>query len=135
MNRNAAIGRLTNTPIKAYLSRGYFAPSEIKNKLKQIDKIQIDNSADFKETSEMIKSLKEDIAALRYQYGEINKNIHSFTTDVRLIQVLELRYLEGLSINQIANEMGYCGDHILRLHKKALEALEKYLDENGIKYK
>lgn len=134
MNRKTVLGNMTSTPIKAYLSRGYFAPLEIMNKLKQIDSLQADEAANSKEIADMVSVLKEDISKLRRQYDEVKNHIQSFSHDWRFIQILELRYIHGLSFSDIAKQIGYCDDHVIRQHGRAVKAFEKYLNENGIEY-
>lgn len=134
MNRKTVLGNMTSTPIKAYLSRGYFAPLEIMNKLKQIDSLQADEAANSKEIADMVSVLKEDISKLRRQYDEVKNHIQSFSHDWRFIQILELRYLQGLAFSDIAKEMDFCDDHVIRQHSRAVKAFEKYLNENGVEY-
>lgn len=134
MNRKTVLGNMTSTPVRAYLSRGYFAPLEIMNKLKQIDSLQADESANSKEIADMVSVLKEDISKLRRQYDEVKNHIQSFSHDWRFVQILELRYIHGLSFSDIAKEMDFCDDHVIRQHGRALKAFEKYLNENGIEY-
>lgn len=38
-------------------------------------------------------------------------------------QVLELRYISGKTLQQVADEMGYCYRHVTRLRNKALESI------------
>lgn len=42
-----------------------------------------------------------------------------------LADVLEYRYLMGLSWEEVADKMGYTERHVHRLHKKALKLVEK----------
>lgn len=134
MNRKTVLGNMTSTPIRAYLSRGYFAPLEILNKLKEIDALQADNSTTSKEIEAMVFDLQKDIDDLRRQYDEVKTHIQKFTLDGRHIQILELRYLQGMSFSDIAKQMGYCYDHVQRQHARAIKVFEEYLNQNGIKY-
>ena len=44
--------------------------------------------------------------------------------DPKLRTVLRLRYIEGETIQQIADDLGYCWHHVNRQHSKALSLLE-----------
>ncbi|MDD3230984.1 MAG: hypothetical protein PHE09_17485 [Oscillospiraceae bacterium] len=55
--------------------------------------------------------------------GEIEKAIKTVPDDT-LRTLLELRYIDGLTFEQIAVRMNYAFRHITRLHGKALHVLE-----------
>lgn len=43
--------------------------------------------------------------------------------DPRLSEILEYRYIDGLSIEEISSRSGYCRRHVFRLQAKALEEI------------
>lgn len=53
--------------------------------------------------------------------------------DERLAMILELRYLKGMQWPEIECVLTYSKTHCLRLHKQAIEELQKVLDKDGTK--
>lgn len=54
--------------------------------------------------------------------GMIENAIESLRDPV-LQEVLQMRYLDGLSFHQIAGKLGYSDRHLVRLHRAALEKM------------
>ena len=59
---------------------------------------------------------RDELTALRRQTGAAIDAV----PDPRLRELLRLRYIEGLSFEQIAVKMGYCWRQVVRLHGVAL---------------
>ena len=77
----------------------------------------------IRDTSRKIKHLHKTIAAdiqrLTNLYGNIREIILGIKNKEHMI-ILEMKYLNMLSFEKIAEQTGYSLRHILRLHEKAL---------------
>ena len=83
-------------------------------------------------TSEYKKAIREYINRIR-EFNNLLGLIRSnrFSSDMRYMQYLTNRYLFGMSINAIANDMGLSYETVRKLKKPALEALQRVLDQSG----
>ena len=43
--------------------------------------------------------------------------------NLRLQRIIQLKYISGMTFEQIADETGYCTRQVIRLHKTALDGL------------
>lgn len=75
--------------------------------------------ADIIERTQRVQELTATYTA---RYGEIEQAIHSLHDDV-LEEVLELRYLQYMKWDKIAERMNYTERHITRLHGIALKKM------------
>lgn len=73
-----------------------------------------------REVAELIAEEVTELARLRDQIQQAIESVEDET--LRLL--LELRYIDGRTFEEIAVEMNYCYMHITRLHGKALEAIK-----------
>ncbi len=73
---------------------------------------------------DMDAAIEEEILALCRVRREVNAVIGE-VEDVRLRQLLELRYRSYLTWDAIANEMKYDLRHVYRLHREALRCVDK----------
>ena len=48
--------------------------------------------------------------------------------DLKLKRIIQLKYIKGMTIEQIAEQTGYCARQISRLHKVALNAIFEHED-------
>lgn len=90
-----------------------------------LDKVQTSpNGAGFTQQSncvlDRIKELREDVINIEAKRQKIIDKIYELPTADH-ITVLCDRYVEDMRIDDIADHMGYTYNHILRLHKKALD--------------
>ena len=60
---------------------------------------------------------------------EIISRINSLP-DARYIKLLTEKYLHYKSLEQIAEEMNYCDDHVKRLHAQAIKAFSMTINQN-----
>lgn len=70
------------------------------------------------------REIDDDVDKLVRTKHRIIGEIHQLA-DARYIQILELRYVELMTFEQIADEMGIVLRHVYRLHGGALEAFRK----------
>ncbi len=78
-----------------------------------------------------LAALSVEIDRLITEYAEKKHSILitlSSLSRPEYIQLLALRYVDGRKFGNIAKEMHYTYDHIIRLHKQALSELEKHLN-------
>jgi len=73
---------------------------------------------------EKIVDLEREIEAEERRQAEIKAAVQR-VTDEKLRDVLDLKYIRGMTLEQTARAMGYSHDRIRHLHLDALEALEK----------
>jgi len=81
---------------------------------------------DIRETARKIKLLHKTIAADIQRLTNLYRNIRQIILGIKNKEhmlVLEMKYLNMLSFDKIAEETGYSRRHVLRLHAKALEKL------------
>lgn len=129
-NRN----EMESTPIKAYLSQGYYIPIAILAKAEQINTLKAD-SIDNSAVDSIIVELEKDIETLKTKYDEVKNRVQSMNFDNSVRQILELRYFNGLPMKEVAERLNYSVRWIERLRDKALIALEHSLDKDGVIYK
>lgn len=78
------------------------------------------NSKAFYEvTAENIAELETEIINLNREKNEIIGKIYSLD-NLLYVRVLSSKYINGLSLNDIANVLSYSYEHIRRVHFKAL---------------
>ena len=122
---------------KEYLSRIKKLEGLIKDKSKSLRKLKEDlllipstgtdekvqtstNSKAFYEvTAENIAELETEIINLNREKNEIIGKIYSLD-NLLYVRVLSSKYINGLSLNDIANVLSYSYEHIRRVHFKAL---------------
>lgn len=61
----------------------------------------------------------DELVALRQEIGAVIDAVQ----DTRLRELLRLRYIDGMSLAQIADKMNYCYKQTIRLHLRALAML------------
>ena len=71
---------------------------------------------------ELLDRLHQEAETLKNRCNAVLKAINS-VEDETLREVLEKRYLEGLTVEKIADAMMYSDSNIKKLHKKALDEL------------
>ena len=78
---------------------------------------------DIRDTARKIKllhkTIAEDIKRLTNSYENIRKIILEINNKEHSL-ILEMKYINMLTFDKIAEETGYCRRHVLRLHEKAL---------------
>ena len=81
-------------------------------------------------TDSTVKKLKDMVRYL-YQRADYLQAIHArigasiaVVEDDHYRELLTLRYIDGLTFEEIAVKMSYCQRYIFRLHKKALAQVE-----------
>lgn len=77
---------------------------------------------------DIIKTLKYDLAVNMNSLYDLKKVIYSFRGIEQ--HILRMKYVEGLTLKEIADELGYSYDHVRRKHSKILgkvEFKEKYV--------
>lgn len=84
------------------------------------------NRRGIEEAVEQIEKLTKRLigyqADLIHTRGMIESAIESLEDPV-LQEILQLRYIEGISLHQIAVKLGYSGRHLTRLHSAALKKM------------
>lgn len=76
----------------------------------------------------IIADLEYKLGALMNQLYDLKKVIYSFRGIEQ--HILRMKYVEGLTLKEIADELGYTYDHIRRKHSKILNKVgfkEKYV--------
>ena len=73
---------------------------------------------------ELLEATGNDTQELIQQKEKIVKQI-SEITDVRFVRVLYLRYIQCVTMNAIAQVLGYNIRHVHRIHKEALKEFER----------
>lgn len=136
--RQKAVGKnatfhTRSTPVMRYLLQAYQATSHILTKCHALDSLKpmFDMSA---EVSKEVAAIEAEIKSLLSLQAEIKSQVISASEDVRYRQILELRYVNGLSMHEAAERMGYGRRWAERLHNKALKNFEQYLIANKINY-
>lgn len=132
------------TAVKNFLMKAYYMDERINSKLEQVASL---NELAIKATSTMsdmpgspnrnihrmedvivkIVDIKAEIHADMLELVDLKKEIMDSikgVADPELQLILELRYLNYMSWEQIAAELGFGIDNVFRLHRKALESLE-----------
>ena len=62
-----------------------------------------------------------------------NRNLYSKLGAANRKELLELRYLCGLTWERVAERMNYCKEQSQRIHKRALEDVQRQMDARGIR--
>jgi len=81
----------------------------------------------------IIADLEKDIENLGAKYAEVKNRLQSLNCDVKLKQLLELRYFNGLMTKEVATRIAYSKRYTERLHNKAIKLVEQSLKQDGIK--
>ena len=76
--------------------------------------------SDYPELIEEAKTATKEAKEVRREILKVINQIDNILG----IKVLTLRYIEGLDWEEIYDEMNYCKQHVLRIHKEALDNLE-----------
>ena len=121
------------TPVIRYLLQAYHASSRILAKCHELDALKATPDVS-EDVSRKIGMVEEEIKSLLALQEEIKSQIAASTQDLRYRQVLEMRYVNGLTMQEAADNLGYAKRYVERLRAKALEAFEKYLIANGIEH-
>lgn len=66
----------------------------------------------------------KDVIELEEEKAEMAEKINALSNPLH-VRLLYLRYVKLMDWEEIAEEMGYALQHIFRLHKRALQAMEK----------
>lgn len=122
---NGRLKQLENLKHLAAITR---SPSDISP-----DKVQTSVEGDrmaaiIAEWVDIEREIDDDVDKLVRTKHRIIGEIHQLV-DARYIQILELRYVELMTFEQIADEMGIVLRHVYRLHGGALEAFRKEVIE------
>lgn len=122
---NGRLKQLENLKHLAAITR---SPSDISP-----DKVQTSLEGDrmaaiIAEWVDIEREIDDDVDKLVRTKHRIIGEIHQLV-DARYIQILELRYVELMTFEQIADEMGIVLRHVYRLHGGALEAFRKEVIE------
>ena len=121
------------TPAIRYLLRAYHASSRILAKCHELDALKAMPDVS-EEVSKKIGMVEEEIKSLLALQTEIKSQIAASTDDLRYRQILEMRYVSGLTMQEAADALNYSKRYAERLRAKALKAFEKYLIANGIEH-
>ena len=121
-------GRLKQLENLKHLAAVTRSPSDISP-----DKVQTSVEGDrmaaiIAEWVDIEREIDDDVDKLVRTKHRIIGEIHQLA-DARYIQILELRYVELMTFEQIADEMGIVLRHVYRLHGGALEAFRKEVIE------
>lgn len=121
-------GRLKQLENLKHLAAVTRSPSDISP-----DKVQTSVEGDrmaaiIAEWVDIEREIDDDVDKLVRTKHRIIGEIHQLV-DARYIQILELRYVEMMTFEQIADEMGIVLRHVYRLHGGALEAFRKEVIE------
>lgn len=132
------------TADKNYLMRAYRVDQRIENKLEQIQQLNdlatkatvtysdmpgspIRNIHRLEDVIVKIIDIKTEIHADMLELVDLKKEIMDCikrVEDPELQLILELRYLNYMSWERIAGELGYGIDNVFKLHRKALDFVE-----------
>lgn len=132
------------TAAKNYLMRAYRVDQRIENKLEQIQQLNdlatkatvtysdmpgspIRNIHRLEDVIVKIIDIKTEIHADMLELVDLKKEIMDCikrVEDPELQLILELRYLNYMSWERIAGELGYGMDNVFKLHRKALDFVE-----------
>ena len=74
------------------------------------------------------RKYNEKLRDLGLKQAEI-ANLISRVPDERLKKLLRLRYIEGMSMKETADELGLTSTHIYVLHSRAIKMVEKILNQ------
>lgn len=127
---------------KVFLSRYVMLERQIDRKLRELGRLQMMAGAltvahnelsghgvegKLSESAEMVKGLQEeiyqDVCALVELKGEISRCIDA-VEDNTLRLLLQYRYIDGITFEDIAEQMHYSWRWIIKLHGQALQKLE-----------
>ena len=81
----------------------------------------------IEEIADMEASLMKDIARLHRLRYKITQEIEQIS-DERYRDILMLRYVEGMTLQEVADEMGYSHDRVRHMHGIALLVFEQKVD-------
>ena len=129
---------------KEFLSQAYWLDKRIDSKLSQIAALRnmvtktnsVMNDSPVTHTRN-VHSMQDTIAKIVDMEAEINADIDKLVDLKRLIMhtikdvgspeyqtLLELRYLNFKTWEEIASEMGYCANNVYKMHGKALSTVK-----------
>lgn len=75
--------------------------------------------------TDLSKKIEELKQALTVEAAKLEKAIIAELKSIKLQTLLILRYVDGMTFNEISQVMGYSEKHIRRLHKATLKRLKK----------
>ncbi len=79
---------------------------------------------------ELEKKISTELDRLCDLRGQIGEQIVKLK-DVRLRRIIFLKYVDGLTFEQIADQTGYCTRQVTRLHNTAIDMLSASSDKTG----
>ena len=103
---------------------------EAQEELKKYD----DSEIDVELPPERVAEIQNKLNALKVEYEKLATELKDVIlmniTDSMQIEVLKLRYAQGLAWNDVINRMGYTERTIYRYHSKALAILDEIRYKN-----
>ena len=134
------MGHMTSQEKKSYLQRYTKLDKAINQKLLERDRLRSlaekctssitgmprGGTSDRTDTYDRLAEIEEEINAEIDKYVAMRKEIEAAIDtvgDITLKTLLRYRYLDGLTWEKIAVEMGYCYMQVCRLHGKALSEM------------
>ena len=103
-----------------YLEKVGFIPFTLQEKRKQIELWRA-----LGYTPEQIKPLEAECETFKTEYAKVNDLLTKI--EPRFKQILELRYMNGLTIHKVAEISGYHHRWVQRLIVDALDEFAKYV--------
>jgi len=120
--RQAELTQMTSTPIKAYLSQGYFI-----NLLLSAKQMMLSGLLNKPEQQNKIDEIEQEIAQLKGQYEKIKNQIHSCQCSPNGRNILEWHYLDGLTMSAISKRLNERTQYLNVIHREALAAFENMI--------
>lgn len=129
---------------KEYLNTVHRLSIKIKRKEEELDILKTERASTGNfSTDEKVKSskskdkvsalaieivtLEKEIEELRAEKATVKKDINSILNEIEdeiLYSVLHLRYIQGKTVEAIADELGYTDRHIRNLNNDAIEVFK-----------
>lgn len=129
---------------KEYLNTVHRLSVKIKRKEEELDILKTERASTGNfSTDEKVKSskskdkvsalaieivtLEKEIEELRAEKATVKKDINSILNEIEdetLYSVLHLRYIQGKTVEAIADELGYTDRHIRNLNNDAIEVFK-----------
>ena len=112
--------------------------SKMINPLGELDRLlrglYDDSEIDVELPPERVAEIQNKLNALKSEYEKLATELKDVIlmniTDSMQIEVLKLRYAQGLAWNDVINRMGYTERTIYRYHSKALAILDEIRYKN-----
>ncbi len=112
--------------------------SKMINPLGELDRLLRslcdDSEIDVELPPERVAEIQNKLNALKVEYEKLATELKDVIlmniTDSMQIEVLKLRYAQGLAWNDVINRMGYTERTIYRYHSKALAILDEIRYKN-----